>query len=68
MKTKNRVNPSAGEELKETTQPNQSQVCQNQRGDGRLGFQSKRPNNQDKSSEFGGKRQTGGKRKNGPGN
>ena len=40
----------------------------NQQGGGRLGFQSRKPNNQDKLSGPGGKHQTGGKRKNGQGN
>ena len=68
MKTENKANLSVGEGLKETTQSNQSQVYGNQRGGGRLGFQLRKPNNQDKSSGFGGKYQMGGKRKNRPGN
>ena len=40
---------------------------ENQRGGGKFGFQPKKPNNQDKSGEFGGRRQMGGKRKNGQG-
>ena len=46
----------------------QSQIHGNQRGGGRLGFQSKKPNNQDKSSGSVGKRQIGGKKKNRLGN
>ena len=68
MKTEKKVNLSANEGLKETTQPNKSQVYRNQRGGRRLGFQWRKPINQDKSSGSGGKYQTGGKRKNGPGN
>ena len=68
MKTKKKVNLSTSEGLKETTHPNQSQVYGNQRGGRRLGFQSRKPNNQDKSSGSSGKYQTGGKRKNGPEN
>ena len=39
-----------------------------QRSGGRFGFQTRRPNNQNKPGRSGGKPQTGGKRKTGPGN
>ena len=68
MKTEKKVNLSIGEGLMETTQQNQSQVYGNQRGNGRLGFQSRKPNNQDKSSGSDRKYQTGGKSKNRLGN
>ena len=55
MKTENRVSLSAGEGLKDTTQPHQSQVYGKQRGGERSWFQSRKPNNQDKSSGSGGK-------------
>ena len=68
IKTEKKVNPSAGEGLNERPRMNQSQIHGNQRGSGRSGIQSKKPNNQDKSSGSGGKHQTGGKRKNKSGN
>ena len=68
MKTEKNVNLSASEGLKETTQPNQPQVYGNQQGGRRLEFKLRKPNNQDKLGGSSGKHQTGGKRKNGPGN
>ena len=47
---------------------NQFQMHGNQHGGGKFGFQPKKPNNQDKSDGSGGRRQMGGKRKNGSGN
>ena len=52
---------------KEVLQPSPLQIVVNQRGGGRFGFQARRPNNQNKPGGFGGKPQTGGKRKSGPG-
>ena len=63
MKTEKNINLSASEGLKEKTQPNQPQVYRNQRDGRRLGFQSRKPNNQDKLGGSGGKHQMGGKRK-----
>ena len=57
--TENKVNLSADEGLKETTQQHQSQGYRNQRGGGKLEFQSRKPNNQDKSSGSGRKHQIG---------
>ena len=68
MKTENSVSLSVDEGSKETTQPSPLQVYGNQRSGRRSGFQSRKPNRQDKSSGSSGKPQTGSKRKNGPGN
>ena len=53
---------------KEVLQPGPLQIMGSQRGGERFGFQTRRPNNQDKSGAPSGKPQTGGKRKSGPGN
>ena len=68
MKTEKNVNLSAGEGLKGTVQLSPLQVYENQKSGRRLGFQSRKPNNQDKTGRTGGKSHTGGKRKNGPRN
>ena len=68
MKTEKKVIPNADEGSNKTTQVNQFPMQGNQRGGGKFGFQPKKPNKQDKSSGSGGRRQMGGKRKNGPGN
>ena len=68
MKTEKKVIPSTDKESNETTRANQFQVHRNQHSGGKLGFQPKKPNNQDKSSRSSGRCQMGGKRKNGPRN
>ena len=68
MKTEKKVIPSTDEGSNEMTRANQFQMHGNQRGGGKFGFQPKKPNNQDKSGGSGGRRQMGGKRKNGSGN
>ena len=67
MKTEKNVNVSASKGLKEVKQPSPLQVY-NPRSGGRLGFQSRKSNNQDKTGGSGGKPQSDGKRKNGPRN
>ena len=67
MKTEKNVNVSASEGLKEVIQPSPLQVY-NQRSGRRLGFQSRKSNNQDKTGGYSGKPQSGGKRKSEPGN
>ena len=68
MKTEKSVTLGVGEGSKETTQPSSLQVYENQRSGKRSGFQSRKPNNQDKSGGSGGKPQTSSKSKNEPGN
>ena len=68
MKTEKSVGLGVGDGSKEMTQPSPLQVYGNQRSGRRLGFQSRKPNSQDKSGGSGGKPQIGSKRKNGPGN
>ena len=68
MKIEKNVNLSAGEGMQGTVQSSPLQVYVNQQSGIRLGFQSRKPNNQDKIGGSGGKSQTGGKRKNGPRN
>ena len=68
MKMEKKVIPNADEGSNETTWVNQFHMHGNQRGGGKFGFQPKKPNNQDKSSGSSGRRQMGGKMKNGPGN
>ena len=68
MKTEKSVSLGVSEGSKETTQSSPLQVYGNQRSGKRLGFQSRKPNSQDKSGGSGGKPQTDSKRKNGPGN
>ena len=53
---------------KEVSQPSPLQIVGNQRSGGRFGFQARRPNNRNKPGGSGGKIQTGGTRKSGPGN
>ena len=67
MKTEKNVSLSTGEGLKEATQPSPLQVYGNQRSGRRLGFQSRKPNSQNKSGGSSGKPQISSKRKNGPG-
>ena len=49
-------------------QLNPLQIVGSQRGGGRFGFQTRRPNNQDRFGGLSGKPQIGGKRKSGLGN
>ena len=67
MKIKNNVNVSASEGLKEVIQPSPLQLY-NQRSDRRLGYQSRKSNNQEKTNGSGRKPKSNGKRKNGPRN
>ena len=68
IKTEKNVNMGTGEGVKETIQQSPLQVYGSQRSGRRLGLQSRKPNNQDKTDELGGKPQTNGRRKNGLGN
>ena len=54
MKTEKNVNMGTGEGLKEAIQLSPLQVYGNQRSGRRLGSQSRKPNNQDKTSRSGG--------------
>ena len=67
MKTKKNVNVSASEGLKEVIQSSPFQVY-NPRSGRRFGFQTRKPNSQDRSGESSGKPQTGGETKSGLGN
>ena len=55
MKTEKNVSMGTGERLKEAIQPSPLQVYGNQQSGRRLGFQSRKPNNQDKTGGSGGK-------------
>ena len=66
MKTEKNVNVSASERLKEVLQPSPLQVVGNQRSGRRFGFQTRKPNSQDRSDGSSGKPKTRGKRKSGP--
>ena len=68
MKIEKSVRLSAGEGLKKVTQPSPLQVYGKQRSGRKLGFQSRKPNSQNKLNGSGGKPQTGINRKDGPGN
>ena len=57
-----------GDGLKEMLQPGSLQVVGNQRSGRRFGFQTRKPNSQDKSSGSSRKPQIGGKRNSGLGN
>ena len=68
MKTEKNVNVTTSERLKEVLQLSLLQVVGNQQSGRRFRFQTRKPNNQDRSGGSGGKPQIGGKRKSGPGN
>ena len=67
-KTDRGLNLGTGGKQKEVLQPSPLQIVGSQRSGGRFGFQMRRPNNQNKFGGSGGKPETGGKRKSGPGN
>ena len=67
-KTDKSLNLSTSNAQKEVLQPSPLQMVGNQRSGGWFGFQARRPNNQNKSGGSGGKPETRGKRKSGPGN
>ena len=64
-KTDKGLSLGTGGGQKEVLQPSPLQIVGNQRNGGRFGFQTRRPNNQNKFGGSGGKPQTGGKRKSG---
>ena len=66
--TKKIVSFGTKKELKEVLRPSLLQVMGSQRGGKIFGFQIRGPNSYDRFSGRGGKPQTRGKRKNGPGN
>ena len=67
VKTDKSLNLSTGSAQKEVLQLSPLQMVGDQCSGGRFGFQSRRPNNQNKPGGPSGKPQTGGKRKSGPG-
>ena len=68
MKTDKGLSLGIGSGQKEVLQPSSLQIMGGQHSGGRFGFQTRKPNNQNKSSESSGKPQIRGKRKSGPGN
>ena len=67
-KTDKSLSLGTSSEQKEVLQPCPLQIVGSQRGGGRFGFQTRRPNNQDRFGGVSGKPQIRGKRKSGLGN